>query len=110
MEYTAAEYVDMLIMYGQCGENALRAAREYNIHFLERRPIVYGVILRLLYRARETTNLIPNRRIMGARRALRQYLTVLRTCYDFVQFGERFVFRRSYANVVKKVSKVTRRA
>jgi len=63
MEYTAAEYVDMLIMYGQCGENALRAAREYNIHFLERRPIVYGVILRLLYRARETANLIPNRRI-----------------------------------------------
>jgi len=44
----------MLIMYGQCGENAVRAAREYNIRFPERRPIVYGVILRLLYRARET--------------------------------------------------------
>jgi len=63
MEYTAAEYVDMLIMYGQCGENAVRAAREYNIRFPERRPIAYGVILRLLYRARETANLIPNRRI-----------------------------------------------
>jgi len=63
MEYTAAEYVDMLIMYGQCGKNAVRAARKYNIHFPEHRPIVYGVILRLLYRARKTANLIPNRRI-----------------------------------------------
>ncbi|RLU16050.1 hypothetical protein DMN91_011808 [Ooceraea biroi] len=63
MEYEAREYRDMLIIYGECGQNARRAAQEYNVRFPDRRPIVYGVILRLLYRAEETGRLVPDRRL-----------------------------------------------
>lgn len=63
MDYSAIEYRDMLIIYGECGQNARRAAREYNDRFPERRPIGYGVILRLLYRAGETGRLVTDRRL-----------------------------------------------
>lgn len=63
MGYTPVEYCDMLIIYGECGQNALRAAREYNVRYPERRRINYNVVLRLLNRSRETGSLMPNRRI-----------------------------------------------
>jgi len=63
MDYTAAEYFDMIVIYGECGQNAYLAAQEYNARFPERRQIVYGVILRLLYRVRETGRLIRDRHL-----------------------------------------------
>jgi hypothetical protein len=44
--YTAAEYTEMLIIYGECRRNA-RAHPNYN------------VFLRLVYRARDTGSLVP---------------------------------------------------
>jgi hypothetical protein len=36
--YTAAEYVEMLIIYGECRRNAREDAREYAIRFPRRLP------------------------------------------------------------------------
>jgi hypothetical protein len=37
--YTAAEYAEMLILYGLCGRNAREDAREYAIRFPRRLPL-----------------------------------------------------------------------
>jgi hypothetical protein len=58
--YTAAEYVEMLIIYGECPRNAREDAREYAIRFPRRLPYPnYNVFLRLVYRARDTGFLVP---------------------------------------------------
>jgi hypothetical protein len=36
--YTAAEYAEMLILYGECWRNAREDAREYAIRFPRRLP------------------------------------------------------------------------
>jgi hypothetical protein len=52
--YTAAEYAEMLIIYGECRRNA----REDAIRFPQRLPHPnYNVFLRLVYRARDTGTL-----------------------------------------------------
>ncbi|EZA61384.1 hypothetical protein X777_12291 [Ooceraea biroi] len=54
----------MLIFYGECGQNARRAAREYNACFPGYNPIVHSVILmRLLHRTEETGRLVPDRHL-----------------------------------------------
>jgi hypothetical protein len=56
--YTAAEYAEMLIIYGECRRNAREDAREYAIRFPQRLPHPnYNVFLRLVYRARDTGTL-----------------------------------------------------
>jgi hypothetical protein len=50
--FTAAEYYDMLIVYGACGENAYAAVEGYAARF----PA--NVFLRLVNRARNTGNLL----------------------------------------------------
>jgi hypothetical protein len=58
--YTAAEYTEMLIIYGECWRNAREDAREYAIRFPRRLPHPnYNVFLRLVYRARDTGSLVP---------------------------------------------------
>jgi hypothetical protein len=58
--YTAAEYAEMLILYGECGRNARENAREYAIRFPRRLSHPnYNVFLRLVYRARDTGSLVP---------------------------------------------------
>jgi hypothetical protein len=58
--YTAAEYAEMLIIYGECRRNAREDAREYAIRFPRRLPHPnYNVFLRLVYRARDTGSLVP---------------------------------------------------
>jgi hypothetical protein len=54
--YTAAEYAEMLIIYGDCRRNAREDAREYAIRFPHPN---YNVFLRLVYRARDTGSLVP---------------------------------------------------
>jgi hypothetical protein len=58
--YTAAEYAEMPIIYGDCRRNAREDAREYAIRFPRRLPYPnYNVFLRLVYRARDTGCLVP---------------------------------------------------
>jgi hypothetical protein len=58
--YTAAEYAEMLIIYGECRRNAREDVREYAIRFSRRLPHPnYNVFLRLVYRARDTGSLVP---------------------------------------------------
>jgi hypothetical protein len=58
--YTAAEYAEMLIIYGECRRNAREDAREYAIRFSRHLPHPnYNVFLRLMYRARDTGSLVP---------------------------------------------------
>jgi hypothetical protein len=49
--YTAAEYAEMLIIYGECRRNAREDAREF--HDVLPNPN-YNVFLWLVYRARDT--------------------------------------------------------
>lgn len=66
-EYTAEEYVNMLIEYGRAGENARLAANFYAKRFPEReRHPDHKVILRCVQRAKETGSLLLNRRNAGA--------------------------------------------
>jgi hypothetical protein len=49
---TAAEYAEMLILYGECGRNTREDAREYAKRFPQRLPHQnYYVFLRLVNRA-----------------------------------------------------------
>jgi hypothetical protein len=58
--YTAAEYAEMLIFYGECRRNAREDAREYAIRFPRRLPHPnYNVFLWLVYRALDTGSLVP---------------------------------------------------
>jgi hypothetical protein len=58
--YTAAEYAEMLIIYGECRRYASEDAREYAIRFPGRLPHPnYNVFLRLVYCARDTGSLVP---------------------------------------------------
>ncbi|CAH1366302.1 unnamed protein product [Tenebrio molitor] len=72
--YTAAEYAEMLIIYGGCRRNAREDAREYAIRFPRRLPHPnYNVFLRLVYRARDTGSLftVRVRRLRTRRRRSR---------------------------------------
>jgi hypothetical protein len=54
--FTAAEYYDMLIVYGACGESAYAAVEAYAARFS------VNVFLRLVIRAR---NLVPQTKGVG---------------------------------------------
>lgn len=60
MDFTAEEYCEMLIIYGECGRNSAVAAEEYANRFPNRRHPKYGVFLRLVNRARNTGSLVPS--------------------------------------------------
>ncbi|CAH1379034.1 unnamed protein product, partial [Tenebrio molitor] len=53
--FTAAEYYDMLIVYGACGESAYAAVQAY----------AANVFLRLVNRARNTGNIVPQTEGVG---------------------------------------------
>jgi hypothetical protein len=58
--YTAAEYAEMLIIYGECRRIAREDAREYAIRFSRCLPHPnYNVFLRLVYCPRDTGSLVP---------------------------------------------------
>jgi hypothetical protein len=60
--YTAAEYAEMLIIYGDCRRNAREDEREYAIRFPHPN---YNVFLGLVYRARDTGSLVPTWQEIG---------------------------------------------
>jgi hypothetical protein len=68
--YSAADYVEMLIIFGECGRNAREAARIFSDRFPDRPPD-HKTIFRVLARAQETGEVLPNRNEIdgGARTA-----------------------------------------
>jgi hypothetical protein len=63
--FTAAEYYDMLIVYGACGESAYAAVEAYVARFPLREHPTANVFLRLVNRARNTGNLAPQTKGVG---------------------------------------------
>jgi hypothetical protein len=63
--YSAADYVKMLIIFGECGRNAREAARIFSDRFPDRPSPDHKTILRVLARAQETGNVWPNRNEIG---------------------------------------------
>ncbi|XP_018393522.1 PREDICTED: uncharacterized protein LOC108772487, partial [Cyphomyrmex costatus] len=56
--YSAQEYADMVIVYGEAGRNARFAARLYAEQFPGRAHPTYNVILRCIRRLRETGSVL----------------------------------------------------
>jgi hypothetical protein len=54
--YTAAEYAEMLIIYGDCRSNACEDAIRFPRRLAHPN---YNVFPRLVYRARDTGSLVP---------------------------------------------------
>jgi hypothetical protein len=59
--YSAADYVEMLIIFGECGRNTREAARIFSDRFPDPPFPDHKTILRVLARAQETRKLLPNR-------------------------------------------------
>jgi hypothetical protein len=63
--FTAAEYYDMLIVYGACGQSAYAAVEAYAARFPLRKHPTANVFLCLVNRARNTRNLVPQTKGVG---------------------------------------------
>jgi hypothetical protein len=63
--YSVADYVEMLIIFGECGRNAREAARIFSDRFPDRPSPGHKTILRVLARAQETGKVLPNRNEIG---------------------------------------------
>jgi hypothetical protein len=61
----SADYVEMLIIFGECGRNAREAARIFSDRFPDRPSPDHKTILRVLARAQETGKVLPNRNEIG---------------------------------------------
>jgi hypothetical protein len=67
-----ADYVEMLIIYGECGRNAREATRVYAQRFPNRNDPGHKTILSVIARTVETGQISPNRKeIGGAPRTVR---------------------------------------
>lgn len=70
--YSAADYVNMVIIYGECGRNAREAARVFSERFPARNNPDHKVILRAIQRMQEANEVLPSRsEIGGAARLVR---------------------------------------
>jgi hypothetical protein len=66
------EYLDMVLLYGECNQNATAAAEEYAARFPNRRRPNPHVILRLISRARHKGSLnLTLKGVAGAPRTVR---------------------------------------
>jgi predicted DNA-binding protein YlxM (UPF0122 family) len=63
--YSAADYVEMLLIYGECGRNARAAARMYAQRFPNRNHPNHKVILSAIARTIEAGHILPNRKETG---------------------------------------------
>jgi hypothetical protein len=63
--YSAAYYVEMLLMYGECGRNARAAAKMYAQRLPNRNHPNHKVILSAIARTIETGHILPNRKESG---------------------------------------------
>jgi hypothetical protein len=62
---SSADYVEMLIIFGECGRNATEAARIFSDCFPDRPSPDHKTILRVLARIQETGKVLPNRNEIG---------------------------------------------
>ncbi|KAL1490093.1 hypothetical protein ABEB36_012835 [Hypothenemus hampei] len=93
--YTAAEYTEMIILFGECGRNAREAARVYGERFPKRlRYPDHKTILHVLARSREIGALIPNRLEAGGASRVARALEVEEFILD--TFEEWFLAKREY--------------
>ena len=63
MVYTNEEMVYMLLIYGECFQNAKQAEQRYAERFPERRHPTRPNLTNIVSRLRETGNLSPRKRI-----------------------------------------------
>jgi hypothetical protein len=63
--YSAADYVEILLIHGECGRNARAAARMYAQRFPNRNNPNHEVILSAIARTIETGHILPNRKETG---------------------------------------------
>lgn len=76
VEFTNAELMDMVILYGEARQNAAAAARLYAERFPNRVAPTPRRLLAVIQRGRETANLQPQRGIGGGRERLLRVLEV----------------------------------
>jgi hypothetical protein len=66
------EYLEMVIMYGECNRNANEATRQYAIRFPQRNHPSSNAFLRLIARAGTTGSLMPQKKgLVGVPRTAR---------------------------------------
>jgi hypothetical protein len=96
--YTAAEYAEMLIIYGECRRNAREDAREYAIRFPRRLPHPnYNVFLRLVYRARTLGPwCLPDKKNGGPPQEVRTPVTEDAVLQSFDDDSRRSIFEELY--------------
>jgi hypothetical protein len=59
---SVADYLEMIIIFGQCGRNATEAARVFSERFPDRNHPDRKVILRAIARTHQTDQVLPNRK------------------------------------------------
>jgi hypothetical protein len=67
--YSVEDYVEMLLIYGECGRNARAAVRMYAQHFPNRNHPNHKVILSAIARTIEIGHILPNRKETGGAKA-----------------------------------------
>lgn len=76
--YSASEYIDMLLIYGECRKNAREAAREYAARYPNRRHPERKLFSAIERRGRETGSVVPEQRREGpAQHAIQEEERVL---------------------------------
>jgi hypothetical protein len=69
--YSAADYVEILIIFGECGRNVKETASVFSDRFPDRSSSDHKTILKVLARAQETGKVLPNRNEIGGVRTAR---------------------------------------
>jgi AraC-like DNA-binding protein len=69
--YSVVDYVELLIIFGECGRNAREAAIVFSDRFPDRPSPDPKTILKVLARAQETGKVLPNRNEIGDARTAR---------------------------------------
>jgi hypothetical protein len=65
--YSATDYLEMIIIFGECGRNAREAARVFSECFPNRNHPDHKVILRAMARTQEIGQVLPNGKECGLR-------------------------------------------
>jgi hypothetical protein len=63
--YSAADYLEMIIIFEECGRNATEAARVFPERSPDRNHPGHTVIVRVIARTHETGQVLPNRKESG---------------------------------------------
>jgi hypothetical protein len=70
------EYLEMVIMYGECNRNTNEATRQYAIRFPQRNHPSSNAFLRLMARAGTTGSLMPQKKGLVAENVINSSYTI----------------------------------